>query len=266
MSAPLQSLTESALKAQPKRQAQRGKTKRVPNYQRPSGKKQTIKFDEDARREYLTGFSKRKTQRKQAAHNHVQQLIREEIRNSRLAAAQARKERAAENVRAERIAYGLESEGEDYEDQDEESANETDIKDEREFETDEQRAHVTVEALDMDDIVQPFLNKPSTLPKKVKATKAATVPTSAPAQHNPRVPSGSLTGILEPEVAHAAMSDEIFHNTPMNSAPDKSSKKVSYMSKAERKEERQKQRAWNHAQAEMRRAENRSKHAKKRRP
>ena len=259
MSAPLQSLTESALKAQPKRHAQKEKGRRVPMYERPSGKKQTITFDEDARREFLTGFSKRKTQRRQAAHDHVQKMIREEIRNSRLAASQARKERAAENVRAERIAYGMESED------DEEEEEEEDGIDERDFETDEQRAHVTVEALDMDEFGQPPVLEPRRLPKKGKAANPVRAPAAAPAQHNPRVPSGSLTGILEPEVAQAAMSDKIFDDTPMDQ-PMTKSRKATYMSKAARKEERLKQRAKNHAQAEIRRAENRSKHAKKRRP
>ena len=98
----LESLTESA---QP-RATRPPKKRAAPTYTRPSRQKQTVVFDEDARREYLTGFSKRKTQRRQAAHAHVQHLIRDEIRQARLAAAEARKRQAAENVRAEQLAYG----------------------------------------------------------------------------------------------------------------------------------------------------------------
>jgi len=58
--APLQALTESAQKVQPKKQVKTRKEKRASTYAPVSKKqkKQTLTFDEDARREYLTGFSK----------------------------------------------------------------------------------------------------------------------------------------------------------------------------------------------------------------
>ena len=139
----LESLTESA---QP-RATRPAKKRAAPTYTRPSRQKQTVVFDEDARREYLTGFSKRKTQRRQAAHAHVQHLIRDEIRQARLAAADARKRQAAENVRAEQLAYGAADDRAPQDDDDNEEEEEM----ERDFESDEHRAHVTVQTLELDE-------------------------------------------------------------------------------------------------------------------
>ena len=139
----LESLTESA---QP-RATRPPKKRAAPTYTRPSRQKQTVVFDEDARREYLTGFSKRKTQRRQAAHAHVQHLIRDEIRQARLAAAEARKRQAAENVRAEQLAYGAADDRAPQDDDDDDDQEEM----ERDFESDEHRAHVTVQTLELDE-------------------------------------------------------------------------------------------------------------------
>ena len=267
--APLQALTESAQKVQPKKQVKTRKEKRASTYAPVSKKqkKQTLTFDEDARREYLTGFSKRKNQRRQAAHDHVQKAIREEIRNSRLATAEARKRQAAENVRAEQIAYGLLDSDHDEEEENEDH----DIHGEREFETDTQRAHVTIQELDVDDWPEQrptSSNIHSKYPRSERnshQSPEAKKPKPSSMQRNdraPAIPSGSLTGILEPEVAQAAMADKIFRDTNVENqtAIDAKPKRPhSYMSKAERQQERQRQRAWNHAQAENRRAENRVK-------
>lgn len=241
----LESLTESAQQ----RAARPAKKRSAPTYARPGGKKQTVVFDEDARREYLTGFSKRKTQRRQAAHAHVQSLIRDEIRQARLAAADARKRQAAENVRAEKLAYGMADES-DLEDEDDRQDTE------RDFESDEHRAHVTVQTLDLEeDVPQPA---PTAPPKAAPKAAPPAAPKAAPKAV--AAPSGTLTGILEPDVTRAAMSDHVF---PTVAARTERQRPSTYMSKAERMQERQRQRARNHAQAEKRRAENRAKHATK---
>ena len=238
----LESLTESA---QP-RATRPAKKRAAPTYARPSSKKQTVVFDEDARREYLTGFSRRKTQRRQAAHAHVQHLIRDEIRQARLAAAEARKRQAAENVRAERLAYGL-ADDRAQQDDDDDTLNR-----ERDFESDEHRAHVTVQTLELDeDALRPAPRAAAPTPPPPRKTTAP--PTVA-------APSGSLTGILEPDVAHAAMSDHVF---PTVAARTERERPTTYTSKAERMQERQRQRARHHAQAEKRRAQQRAQHTSK---
>ena len=239
----LESLTESA---QP-RATRPAKKRAAPTYTRPSSQKQTVVFDEDARREFLTGFSKRKTQRRQAAHAHVQRLIRDEIRQARLAAAEARKRQAAENVRAEQLAYGA---ADDRAPQDDDDDDQEEM--ERDFESDEHRAHVTVQTLEL------YEDAPRPAPRAAAPTPPPPRKTTAP----PTVaaPSGSLTGILEPDVAHAAMSDHVF---PTVAARTERERPTTYTSKAERMQERQRQRARHHAQAEKRRAQQRAQHAAK---
>jgi len=241
----LESLTESA---QP-RATRPPKKRAAPTYTRPSRQKQTVVFDEDARREYLTGFSKRKTQRRQAAHAHVQHLIRDEIRQARLAAADARKRQAAENVRAEQLAYGA---ADDRAPQDDDDDDDKQEEIERDFESDEHRAHVTVQTLARDE------DAPRPAPRAAAPTPPPPRKTTAPP--TAAAPSGSLTGILEPDVAHAAMSDHVF---PTVAARTERERPTTYTSKAERMQERQRQRARHHAQAEKRRAQQRAQHAAK---
>lgn len=241
----LESLTESA---QP-RATRPAKKRAAPTYARPSSQKQTVVFDEDARREFLTGFSKRKTQRRQAAHAHVQRLIRDEIRQARLAAAEARKRQAAENVRAEQLAYGAADDSAPQDDDDDDDKQE---EIERDFESDEHRAHVTVQTLGLDE------DAPRPAPRAAAPTPPPPRKTTAPP--TAAAPSGSLTGILEPDVAHAAMSDHVF---PTVAARTERERPTTYTSKAERMQERQRQRARHHAQAEKRRAQQRAQPAAK---
>ena len=241
----LESLTESA---QP-RATRPAKKRAAPTYARPSRQKQTVVFDEDARREFLTGFSKRKTQRRQAAHAHVQRLIRDEIRQARLAAAEARKRQAAENVRAEQLAYGAADDSAQQDDDHDDKQEEI----ERDFESDEHRAHVTVQTLELDEDAPRPAPRAAPAPPPPPPRKTTAPPTAA-------APSGSLTGILEPDVAHAAMSDHVF---PTVAARTERERPTTYTSKAERMQERQRQRARHHAQAEKRRAQQRAQHTSK---
>ncbi|WFD28663.1 Coronin-like protein crn1 [Malassezia nana] len=205
---PLLALTESAQKGSKKSSVGRSGKAYKPRIRARKGKGETLSFDEEARREYLTGFSKRKQQRKQAAHELVQRKIREEIRQTRLAAAEARRRQAAENVRAERIAMGLEDEDEDER---------VPTYEERHFETDERRAHVTVQELDLDDFGAPAPKSEVRPPSSIRAGKmAAAVAQKTQKQAAPAQPSGSLTAILEPEVTQAAQEG------PWLSVPDSS--------------------------------------------
>ncbi|KAK0545499.1 hypothetical protein OC845_005067 [Tilletia horrida] len=108
--------------------------------------KEALTFDDDARRDYLTGFQKRKTERKEAARKIIEERKKKEAKDARNAAREARKERAAENVKAERTALGLEDEDDDDDEEDEEEPSEA-----AEFESEEQHAVVTVETFDPDD-------------------------------------------------------------------------------------------------------------------
>ncbi|GAA95418.1 uncharacterized protein L969DRAFT_92551 [Mixia osmundae IAM 14324] len=65
-----------------------------------------IKFDDDARRDYLTGFSKRKNERREYARQKAQLREREERNELRAHLRQSRQEQAEANVRAARQAYG----------------------------------------------------------------------------------------------------------------------------------------------------------------
>ncbi|WFD20948.1 hypothetical protein MCAP1_003203 [Malassezia caprae] len=244
---PLQALTESAQKGSKKSSAPRAtKGAKVTRVRR--GKRETLSFDEDARRDFLTGFSKRKQQRKQAAHDFVQKKIREEIRSSRQAAAEARRRQAEENLRAERRAFGLD---------DEEEEEEMPTYEETDFETDERRAHVTVQELNLDDLGAPPVTVESLPPSSRRAAKKQDAPppqAKASRAQAKGVPSGSLTAILEPEVAQAAQGETMF-DVPDEPESSGKPKKQYYLSKAEREKERRKQREWNHTQAEKRRAE-----------
>lgn len=241
--APLQAYTESAQRAAPKRTHA---PRKAPMRRRPAGKKTSIEFDDAARQEYLTGFSKRKQARKQAAHDFVQRKIREEIRETRRAAREARKEQAAENVAAERAYYA----GGDDDDEDEEEEEAGEVADvaplsaAHEFEGDDRRAHVSVQSFDLDE--------PAPAPKiAAPARKAPPARKKAP-EIDPSRPSGSLTSILEPEVALATQSGKLFDDEP--EAPRKK-EKFTYTTAAERAAERERVRRKRQKLAEKRRAQ-----------
>ena len=257
---PLLAYTESAQRGRkPARDAKGGKARRgAPPRRVPRGQKETGSFDDAARRELLTGFSKRKQQRKQAAHDFVQAKIREEIRATRQAAREARKERAAENVAAERAFYGHDDQ--DVDDDAEASAEPVHVEPldrQQQYESDDRQAHVSVQALDLDEPFAESFSKPvrSAAPER-KASKRKAAPAPARA---PKVPSGSLTGILEPEVASAAQSEVLFDEDAAPAPPpSKKERHFTYTTAAERAQERERQRRKNHMHAERRRAENKA--------
>lgn len=119
------------------------------------GKGPELTFDEKARAEYLTGFRKRKQERKQAGREYLAKKAKEEQLVARKELRQARKEKAAENVREARKAYGLEAEGEsdlDADDaSDDEQLDEADAVpqiQEEEYDSDQHHTHVVVESFD----------------------------------------------------------------------------------------------------------------------
>ncbi|MCO5583295.1 hypothetical protein L7F22_037205 [Adiantum nelumboides] len=102
-----------------------------------------VLFDEDARREFLTGFRKRKQARIETVKKKALEREKEERRQSRAETRKARLEQAAENVRMEKIAYGN---GED-EDEDEDEEVEEDQREQSPsaYETEEHHTTVTVQ-------------------------------------------------------------------------------------------------------------------------
>lgn len=262
---PLLALTESAQNSKLGAKVnQKYKRSQPPPQQKYGKKKETLAFNEDARREYLTGFSKRKKLRKQAAHDFVQNKIREELKNTRKAAAEARKQQAAENVEAERRAFGLMNDGID-------GVIEDPLEEERDFETEERRAHVTIQPFDPDEDwnakpnsnVQPGREYPED-DIKPDRTQVETLPPSSrrvaakSKRVAPTTPSGTLTEILEPEVASAAQRDDPFGEYDVLEEPKQKKRAHTYLSAAERIQEHRKQREWNHTQAVKRRAENKA--------
>ncbi|OWZ63459.1 hypothetical protein AYX15_04575 [Cryptococcus neoformans] len=106
-----------------------------------------IKFDDEARREWLTGFSKRKKAKAEEKKARAKERERQEHLEERRNARKELKQRAAENVKSVRRAMGLE----DLEDDDEEEGSEEEAwspvtkgQEEAEFSDDQQIATVTI--------------------------------------------------------------------------------------------------------------------------
>ncbi|EST08256.2 Nucleolar protein 12 [Kalmanozyma brasiliensis GHG001] len=118
------------------------------------GKGAELVFDDKARAEYLTGFRKRKQERKQAGRDYLAKKAKEEQLVARKELRDARKEKAAENVREQRKAFGLEAEGESDLDG-AAGSDDGELEDdaapqiqEEEYDSDEHHTHVVVEAFD----------------------------------------------------------------------------------------------------------------------
>ncbi|KAL8293389.1 hypothetical protein RQP46_000090 [Phenoliferia psychrophenolica] len=88
--------------------APRGKRveKKKPSRPAKIRKLKEVVFDEDARKEYLTGFSKRKKARELAVRTKAIGREKEEARENRKVVRDERKERAALNVRNAKELYG----------------------------------------------------------------------------------------------------------------------------------------------------------------
>ncbi|CDU22576.1 uncharacterized protein SPSC_01206 [Sporisorium scitamineum] len=122
---------------------------------RGKGKGPELVFNDRERAEYLTGFRKRKQERKQAGRDYLAKKAKEEQLAARKELRDARKEKAAENVREQRKAFGLDAEGEsDLDaavDSDEEEADDDDAVPqihEEEYDSDQHHTHVVVESFD----------------------------------------------------------------------------------------------------------------------
>lgn len=104
-----------------------------------------ILFDEENRREFLTGFRKRKQARIETGRKKALEREKEERRRSRAETRKARQEQAAENVRMEKIAYGNGDDDDDDQDDQEQSENDQREKTPSAYETEEHHTTVTVQ-------------------------------------------------------------------------------------------------------------------------
>lgn len=141
-------------------------------------------FDDKARAEYLTGFRKRKQERKQAGREYLAKKAKEEQLVARKELREARRQKAAENVREQRKAFGLEAEGEsdldaaansDDEAHDDDSDVVPQIQEES-YDSDEHHTHVVVESFDpeLEAFDKATATKSAALVKKPKANGAST--------------------------------------------------------------------------------------------
>ncbi|GAA5862411.1 hypothetical protein JCM8547_007632 [Rhodosporidiobolus lusitaniae] len=144
-----------------------------------------VVFDADSRKEYLTGFSKRKKAKQTAKRNKAIQRDKDELRKMRQQIRDERKERAAHNVKVAKEMYG-DAGSSDDEDADDLAALDSDASSESEeepettFETADALTTVHVEPLSFSRSPSP---EPSYAPpdddEEGKEEKKAQAPTSS---------------------------------------------------------------------------------------
>ncbi|KAF5322412.1 hypothetical protein D9619_001873 [Psilocybe cf. subviscida] len=174
-----------------------------------------ILFDDDARREFLTGFHKRKLAKAEAAREKAKARAKQERLESRREQRQMLREKAKENAAQVEQAYGavIENDDESWDGiKDDDNARDD------EYEDEEQLATVTVvEDFDPDTIIHgPEKPEPSTAPRPGFSTAKATPP--------PELPPSS-------------------RRIAKKSQPKVREKKIRYETKDARKREQTKQRA-----------------------
>ncbi|KAI5479195.1 nucleolar protein 12 family protein [Pseudohyphozyma bogoriensis] len=119
-----------------------------------------VVWNDDARKEYLTGFSKRKKAREAAVRQKAISREKEELRESRQAIRDEKKERIAQNIKNEQELYGqaptFDSDGSDGSDDDSEASDDEPLLEE---EYDSNALHTTVLVTPMS-----FSRSPSPVP------------------------------------------------------------------------------------------------------
>ncbi|ODN83274.1 hypothetical protein L202_01446 [Cryptococcus amylolentus CBS 6039] len=103
-----------------------------------------IKFDDEARREWLTGFSKRKKAKVEEKRSRAKEREKQEHLDERKKARKELRERAAANVKSVRQAMGLVDESEDEDENNEAGPSSAPVDEEEEFSDDDQIATVTI--------------------------------------------------------------------------------------------------------------------------
>ncbi|UZJ57421.1 hypothetical protein CBS101457_006741 [Exobasidium rhododendri] len=143
-----------------------------PRFTKPEA---AVVFDDSSRREYLTGFHKRKQAKITKGKEKAKERLKQEHKSMRTELRESRKKMAAENVDAEKKAYGDEGE---LEEESDESDDGEENNDDRAasipsaFETDQHHTTVTIQELNMDGS--------EVKPKKAPVRKAKVVKESLP--------------------------------------------------------------------------------------
>ncbi|CAA7259095.1 unnamed protein product [Cyclocybe aegerita] len=216
-----------------------------------------VVFDEDARREFLTGFHKRKLAKTEAARAKAKEREKQERLEARREQRRMLREQALENAASVEKAYGAvigtpspfsphvnsnPFPDDDNDDHDDEwhgigtgtgsSPNPADIARDEEYENDETLATVTVvEDFDPDTIIHgPPKSEPAPNPIPASTSTSTLTPTSRPAKKPSQPPSSSQSAIKS-------------KSTPQ--------KKIRYQTKDARKREQVKQRARRTEKAEL---------------
>ncbi|CCM05020.1 uncharacterized protein FIBRA_07219 [Fibroporia radiculosa] len=188
-----------------------------------------IVFDDEARRDFLTGFHKRKLQKKEAAKKKALEREKQERLEARREKRKLLAERAAQNAAETERAYGAHSEGQDESDQEWSGISAEGISNkgkgkeiEEEYEMEEQVATVTVvEDFDPAEIIHgPQESRPESL--KSQNAHSSTLPRT-----QPKIKSRD-TLRSQPLVAKSKLV--------------KKAKDIKYQTNAARKSERMKQR------------------------
>ncbi|KII92033.1 hypothetical protein PLICRDRAFT_103105 [Plicaturopsis crispa FD-325 SS-3] len=193
-----------------------------------------VLFDEDARREFLTGFHKRKLAKKEGAKQRAIEREKQERLEARREQRQMLREQAIQNAKEVESAYGALVSGIDDDDEewagisDKGKGKQREQEQEEEYEDEEQLATVTV--------VEDFD------PHTILHGPASSVPSARPPSTKP--PGRARTHDAEPKRTR----DADLTRPTTKRAPRKS---TSYQTKAERKADSFKQRARRTEKAEL---------------
>lgn len=257
------------------------------------GKKEAeIKFDEDARRDFLTGFRKRKQARIEKGREKAKQREKEERKVMRTQAREERKKQAAENVKAERIAYGAAEASDEDEEEDIGDGSEVDGEDDEErqaaYNTESHHTTVTIEEFDpnADFDALPVKAKAPAVARKAKAKPVQSVealpPSSRRASKRKQRDAGDISKLVdleeerksayvpealrlqEEEEAQEGQSGDVDGVRKSKKPGSERPKKFHYETKLERAKNKAAIREVNQKRAEKRREDNRIKHSSQR--
>ncbi|GAA6004233.1 hypothetical protein JCM10207_002496 [Rhodosporidiobolus poonsookiae] len=149
-----------------------------------------VVYDADSRKEYLTGFSKRKKAKQTARRNKAIEREKDEMRKMRAQLRDERKERAAHNVKVAQELYGDAGAGSDEDeddDADSDAASDSDAdSDASSVASAPEAAYETADALTTVSVAPLSLSR-SPSPDPAYSAEAAPAPVAGPSQ-----PQGSL--------------------------------------------------------------------------
>ncbi|KAK7687135.1 hypothetical protein QCA50_009638 [Cerrena zonata] len=193
-----------------------------------------VLFDDDARRDYLTGFHKRKVAKKETAKKKAIEREKQERLGARREKRQMLAEQAVQNAREVEKAYGaiVDSEDEDFVGFSDPKGKGKATELEDEYSDEEQLATVTVvEEFDP----QALLHGPSTLSKSADGGDAEKPsPLPEPVQKPPRGRSSSSNDIKKVKAKVVKKAKDIKYQTKADRKADRTKQQRRKVEKAER--------------------------------